>query len=60
MFGMCSSAVSEILWEVSEAFIDSKGQLLGAFGTDLMRERAQLYEQAIQNKRHHWIPVQDL
>ena len=49
MFGMRSSAMSEIFWEVVEEFIETKGQLEN-FRTDLMQERAQLYAEAIQDK----------
>ena len=57
MFGMRASTLSEVFWEVVEEFIETHGQLLEGFRTDLMQERAQLYADAVRDKGRRWKTV---
>ena len=46
LFGMRSSALSEVFWEVLEAFTSSKGNILD-YSSELMQGRAATYAEAI-------------
>lgn len=46
-FGMRSSALSEVFWEVIESFVESKGHLICTLRESLLVERAALYADAI-------------
>ena len=42
MFGMHGSAMSEVLWEVIEKLVETRGGLFETFRSDLIAERAPL------------------
>ena len=48
-FGMRSSALSEVFWEVLERFVEVKGHLLTTLREDLLCGRAAMYGEAIKN-----------
>lgn len=50
MFGMHGPAMSEVMYEVVESLIGLRGNLLTTFRETLMRERAEMYAKAIQEK----------
>ena len=47
---MRASAPCEVLWEVVEAFVNTRGHLIETFRANLMEERAQLYAHVIHEK----------
>jgi len=46
VFGMHTSALSEVFWEVAETFYGKRKHLLTQFRSDLMYDRAELYAEA--------------
>ena len=50
LFGMQSSCLSDVFWEVLETFIELRGHLFETFRSDLIAERADLYSAAIHQK----------
>jgi len=49
-FGMRSSKMSEVFWEVVECFVENKGHLLTELRVDLIEERAEQYAVAVKEK----------
>ena len=49
MFGMRSSALSEVLWEVIESFVDGQGHLVMGLREGLLVSRAGLNPESINN-----------
>ena len=50
IFGMRSSALCEVFWEVVETFLEGRGHLIETFRSELMTERAEMYAAAIHQK----------
>ena len=50
MFGKHASALSEIYWEVAETLVERRGKLITNFQRELLRSRAELYSNAIENR----------
>lgn len=50
MFGMHSSATSEVMYEVVECLVELRGKLLTTFRESLMKDRAELYAKVIHEK----------
>ena len=48
-FGMRSSALSEVFWEVLERFVQLRGHLITTFREGFLRNRAATYADAIKN-----------
>lgn len=50
LFGMRSSAMSEIFYEVMESLVRERGNLLENFRAEMMEERAEMYAKAIHEQ----------
>lgn len=49
LFGLKAPVMSEVFWECIESLIDNWGHVLSTFRTEFIRERANLYADAIKN-----------